>query len=321
MKPHLTVLIATHNRAASLTRALDQLAAQQVPAGVAFEALVVDNNSTDGTHAAVEAFARQTALPVRYLFEPRAGKVFALNRGIPAAEGGIVAFTDDDCDLEPSWLAALYGVFCDHAEVAAVGGRVLPRYPTGCPAWIRRHRRHLVGPIPLHDYGEATRPYDATMLPFLGANLAARREALLAVGLFNVERNYLAGAGGRQGGGEDTDLFRRLQSAGRAIVYCGAATVHHPVALEQCRLASIARWQINHGGNYAEEPKAGEGLIAGAPRWLYRQLAAAAAGAILHAFAPDKSLPAFLEACRCWGMFREYRRRRRVRDDAEEKQC
>jgi glycosyltransferase involved in cell wall biosynthesis len=317
MPPHLTVLIATHQRAGSLEAVLSRLGEQRLPENPALEALIVDNNSRDRTRQVVETFAAAAPFPVRYLFESRQGKVHALNNGIEVARGEWIVFTDDDCRLDPNWLAGFWKAIAAHPKCDAFGGRILPHYPEDCPAWIQRYAAVLNGPIPLHDYGERTHPYDDAMLPFLGANIAARRAALLAVGMFDPRRNYVAGAsGGRARGGEDTDLFRRLQAAGRRIAYCGGALVHHPVGSAQCRLGYIARWQVAHGENYAEEPETGTPTLAAVPRWLYRRLIGSALETAVYCFDGERRLRAFLETCRCWGIFREYRRR--ARDAAAE---
>ena len=61
--PRVAVLIATYNRANLLGDTLDCLAASTVPAGLTWEVIVVDNNSTDRTKAVV--LSRQSGYPVR----------------------------------------------------------------------------------------------------------------------------------------------------------------------------------------------------------------------------------------------------------------
>ncbi len=89
-----SVVIATHNRAADLRDTLASLAALQ-PDGP-WEVIVVDNNSPDHTRQVVEAAAPTFPVALRYLFEARQGRSPALNAGISAARGQIIATTDDD---------------------------------------------------------------------------------------------------------------------------------------------------------------------------------------------------------------------------------
>src|SRR5687767_8869021 len=91
-----TVLIATYNRAALLGATLDSLRTLRVRSGRRWEVAVVDNNSTDDTRAVVERRIADFPVPLRYLFEGRQGRSNALNAGIAAAEGQVIAMTADE---------------------------------------------------------------------------------------------------------------------------------------------------------------------------------------------------------------------------------
>ena len=67
----LTVLIATRDRAASLTETLEGLAAADA-SGIEVGIRVVDNGTDGATRSVADAF--QPRLSVRYLYEPVAGK-------------------------------------------------------------------------------------------------------------------------------------------------------------------------------------------------------------------------------------------------------
>ena len=56
------------------------------PPGRRWEAIVVDNNSTDDTRAVVERHVAGFPVPLRYLFEAAQGRSSALNAGIAAAQ-------------------------------------------------------------------------------------------------------------------------------------------------------------------------------------------------------------------------------------------
>ena len=90
-----SVVIATYNRADDLRETLKSLAGLQ-PDGP-WEVIVVDNNSPDDTRAVVIAKPRRRSpRRCRYLFEREQGRSPALNCGIRAAAGDIIATTDDD---------------------------------------------------------------------------------------------------------------------------------------------------------------------------------------------------------------------------------
>src|SRR5579863_630372 len=92
----ISVIICTYNRCDSLRRTLESLGQAAGLADLEWELLVIDNNSTDATRAVVEEFTLTPQLDVRCLTEKRRGKSYALNTGIAAATGGVLAFLDDD---------------------------------------------------------------------------------------------------------------------------------------------------------------------------------------------------------------------------------
>ena len=205
------------------------------------EIIVADNNSGDDTKRVVEKYVSQFPERIKYLFEPRQGKSYALNRGIQEAKGDILAFTDDDVLVDPYWLAHLVECFekygCD-----GVGGRVVPVYPDQTPQWIRDNSVKLAGIVVVADYGEETKPYGKPMDPFIGSNYAFKRKVFNDCGLFRVD----LGPGARAMG-EDTELIERLSAKGYSLYYCGAAVVRHPVDLGRLRLDYIAKWHMALG--------------------------------------------------------------------------
>src|SRR5262245_139927 len=120
----ISVVIATYNRCESLMATLRSLANLQIPAGLLWEVIIVDNNSTYETRATVEGFIDSGQQNVRYLFEPQQGKSVALNNGVREAKGKIIAMTDDDCVVDSRWIASILPEFTSDADLAAMGGRV-----------------------------------------------------------------------------------------------------------------------------------------------------------------------------------------------------
>src|SRR5579883_2869122 len=93
--PSMSVIIPTCNRAGILARALAALEAQSV-APEAFEIVVCDDGSSDGTGAAAEAHAGRTRRPFRLLRQANAGANRARNSAIAAAGGRLLLILNDD---------------------------------------------------------------------------------------------------------------------------------------------------------------------------------------------------------------------------------
>ncbi len=78
------------------------------------EVIVVDGGSVDGTREAFEASGRVTVL-----VEPGAGISRGRNVGIRAAAHDVLALTDADCVLDPTWLERVVAPIEAGADVAA----------------------------------------------------------------------------------------------------------------------------------------------------------------------------------------------------------
>ena len=89
----VSVVVCTYNRAGLLARALTALQGQRTTPGLSWELVVVDNASTDRAKDVIEAAKVASDVPIVYVFEGRQGKGFALNSGVDAARGDILAFT------------------------------------------------------------------------------------------------------------------------------------------------------------------------------------------------------------------------------------
>src|SRR5437899_4754156 len=148
MPTALTVVLSTYNRAERLPAALEALVHQK--GEVAYEVVVVDNNSSDRTAEVARAFAQRANGRIQYLFEPRQGLSHARNRGIEAARSPIIAFTDDDVRVGEDWVAQIIRAFKQHPDVDYVGGRVLPHWLQTPPRWLTT--AHW-SPLALQDYG------------------------------------------------------------------------------------------------------------------------------------------------------------------------
>jgi glycosyltransferase involved in cell wall biosynthesis len=94
--PFVSVVIPTYNRARQVETALKSVLAQTYSE---FEALVVDDGSTDGTGEAVQRLiTRQNGKEgqIRYFLQPNQGPSAARNKGIDEARGDWIAFLDSD---------------------------------------------------------------------------------------------------------------------------------------------------------------------------------------------------------------------------------
>lgn len=278
--PRVSVIIATYTRAALLDECLHHLGRQAF--GPDDEVIVVDNGSTDHTAAVIERHQRGFPVSLRLLYESQPGKSHALAQALAIAQSEILAFTDDDVNVEAGWLQAIREAMAG-PEVALLGGRVAPRWQATVPGWIRRapdrHAR-LGAPLGLLDYG----PTVAALGPrtALGANLAVRRSVFGEVGGFAPHLGKLRGT---LLSGEDHELCRRVQQAGFHAIYLPAAVVHHWVPADRARVSYFLKWFYWSGITNAMlddvAHRTGGRAIHGLPLHLVRRAASAAAGLLV----------------------------------------
>jgi GT2 family glycosyltransferase len=98
-----TIVIPTYNRRDDLLKTLEILARQDLPAD-RWEAVVVDDGSTDGTDTAIPEWIERSGAPVRYLKQTNAGPAAARNRGAREARGAVLVFIDNDILVEPNFV-------------------------------------------------------------------------------------------------------------------------------------------------------------------------------------------------------------------------
>ncbi len=263
----VSVVLATYNRAASLRKTLDTFSALTYPPSLTWELLVVDNNSRDATREVVENFAKSASFPLRYIFEAQQGRSAALNCGLNAAAGEIIAFTDDDVLLHPDWLAHLARTF-QRFPCAAVGGRIVPLWEQPKPSWLEVNGQQAVVNFELGDEFKELR------FPPLGANCAFRRRVFSEYGTFRLDLGVSGST--HTVTCEDTEFGFRLLRGGEQIVYCPDAIVYHPVDPKRATKKYFLQWFYYNGVSLTRTaglPDFGMFLF-GAPRWLYRELLA-----------------------------------------------
>ncbi|MGW0945144.1 glycosyltransferase [Streptomyces sp. NPDC002623] len=222
--PSTTVVVATRERTGKLAHALDSLLAQDHPD---FEILVVDNAPvTDSTRDLVE---RKYAERVRYVTEPVPGLAVAHNKGVEAAHGEVIAFTDDDVVADPRWLTELTAPFVSDPGLGCTTGLILPaRLRTPAQVLLESHGGFAKG-FTARTYDPHDPPADEPLFPFTagrfgsGASMAFRTEVLRAVGGFDPA----TGAGTRARGGDDLYGFVRVLAAGHRLHYTPQALVWH----------------------------------------------------------------------------------------------
>lgn len=116
----LSVIIPTYNRAALLETALRKVLNQTFSV-CAYEVIIVDDGSTDNTQAVLVRLSSEYA-NLRHFSQANQGPAAARNLGIRHAKGQVVAFTDDDCEVNRDWLRTIWREFFANPALVALQG-------------------------------------------------------------------------------------------------------------------------------------------------------------------------------------------------------
>ncbi|MCB1346037.1 MAG: glycosyltransferase family 2 protein [Rhodobacteraceae bacterium] len=151
LPPLVTVVIPVFNVGDLVARAIRSLQAQDLPD---FEAIVVDDGSTDGSGAVAQAaFAGDSRF--RLIRQENRGLSAARNRGLAQARGTALAFLDADDEYAPAFLGQLWQAMQrDGTDWAACG--IVLCYPDGhTVAHSALHAQPQAGPARVLDLGDA----------------------------------------------------------------------------------------------------------------------------------------------------------------------
>lgn len=223
--PAASVVIPVHNGADTLGAQLDAVTAQLDE--LAFEVVVVDNNSTDASAEIAGRYAARDARVRVVTARDRASVAYARNAGLREARGDRVLFCDADDVVRPGWVAAMVSAL-ERDDI--VGGRIdvtrinSPEVQswTGHPpedglSMTMRYRPHATG-----------------------ANLGSRTAVLRELGGF--DEAFV-------GGHEEVELAWRALERGFTLGFAPGAVVDYRL---RHRPRDVFRQRFHYGRTYAQ---------------------------------------------------------------------
>lgn len=135
--PRLSLVLPCRNEEAALPGCLAEASEALRAAGESFEIIVVDNGSTDGSRAILEA-SRGRYPELAVVDEPRAGYGAAYQRGLAAARGDVIALAD--CDgTYPLADAPRFAEAVLRGADLVLGNRFAGGISPGAMPWLHRH--------------------------------------------------------------------------------------------------------------------------------------------------------------------------------------
>lgn len=115
-RPLVSAIVPAYNAERYLAAALESIFAQEYRP---IEIIVVDDGSADGTADIVRFFKE-----VRYIYQTNQGQAMAMNVGIAAARGELIAFLDADDLWAPNKLSVQIDYLLEHPQIGYVIARM-----------------------------------------------------------------------------------------------------------------------------------------------------------------------------------------------------
>jgi glycosyltransferase involved in cell wall biosynthesis len=235
-RPLMSVVVITHNGAATIGRAIDSIRRQSYPR-TNYEIIVIDDGSTDNTAEIVKQYRDVRLVSL----VPNRGIPGARNAGLTVARGDIYVGFDDDCVADRHWLARLAKAYQAYPTASGIGGELVdPTAPQGLSDLyvsardsdtarlanskpgvklniFQRLGRYFMQRPGGKELSRRTAPFEVEEL--YGANSSFPMTMLKSVGGWRTGMNSI----------EDRDICRRIKKAypERAFVVIPTATIIH----------------------------------------------------------------------------------------------
>ena len=264
----ISIVIPTQRRTAGLVRAARSALRQTGVDLGALELVIADNDQVPSARSTAELLAAEASFPVIYVHEPRSGVANARNAALSAAQGGFIAFLDDDQEAPAGWLAALLEVQA-RLGADAVFGPVQARIPADVIAHRAYFEHFFSHPGPKDTGLEVGHTACGNSLVRRAALPDARRP-------FSELRN--------QTGGEDDLLYGGMRAAGACFAWSPAAQIFEDPLPERLRLGYAIPRAFAYGhGPTVERAVSSPPDWAGVARWMAVGIAQALAFGLLAA--------------------------------------
>ena len=266
----LVIVICTFRREKLLALALESIRAQTIPVGARLSVVVADNSDDGSAAEVVAAAAAGSPFDIRYVEAHPANISVARNAGIRASDAPFLAFVDDDEELAPDWFEAVVTGLRTHPHDVFFG-RVDPVFeaPERVTPAIRQLFSRFI-PAPSGQEVKALGTRAERILTVATSNSVLRRATTLS-----DEAPFNPHFG--NAGGEDLDLFCRLQVRGCRFAWLPEARVSEWVPASRCDPGYLRRRFFAGGQAYAEAVAGSSGSPV-LTRWWLRAKALAQLG-------------------------------------------
>ena len=268
LKPHISLVIATHNGARTLPKTLASINQLVIPSDCKFNIIVIDNNSNDDTPILLADYDCKHSLIK--LHQTKQGKNAALNMIFEGDNqlGKLLIFSDDDVIFPNNFIKTYHDMTTNQPDTNIFGGSIIPCWPNKVPLGLLEGIDAVVAfAITPAEAGYKTGLIDPIKLH--GPNMAIKRHVFAQGIRFNESigpnaGNYMMGS--------ETELLYRLRESGFKAYYQHELKVEHIIRPEQLTRGWLASRAYKAGRSLVmHQIKNKQAIVvvtlAGYPRW------------------------------------------------------
>jgi len=237
-----TVCIATYKRRELLKHLLDSLLYQKLPQDTELQVIVVDNDKERTVEDLVRKYKNKANIKFEYYVQPIKNISLTRNVAVKNSKGWYLLFIDDDEVADEQWVYYhLEAIVRFNAD--GVFGCVFPIFHSETPDWIRKNKFYDKDSPPTGSLTDYTRTSNC----IVKASILKAEE-----GPFEAEYGIT--------GGEDTQLFTRLEKKGAKFISSKEAIVTEFIPPERTKVKwlfkkyyqmgnTVTRREIEFAGN------------------------------------------------------------------------
>lgn len=219
----ISVIIACFNSEKVIATTLRHLQKQQNTQNIAWEVILVDNNSTDKTSEIAKlVWAERPIVPLNLLLETQVGEANARKTGILSAKYDILSVVDDDNWVAEDWILKINTYF-ENPEIGLVGCAGEGEFEQKPPFWFEENKHAFaIGKLYDGDFVDIT---DHALVP--GAGLCVRKNVYDKLFSLNWKPFLQGRVGDKQSAGADSEMCYITRLMGYKIYYSNQLKFKH----------------------------------------------------------------------------------------------
>ena len=244
----VSVIVCCYNSASRLPETIKHLALQNVDPTIAWEIIIVNNNSSDNTTevAKKEWNKYNLSVPFSIIDEARAGLSFAREAGIVTSKYNYLVFCDDDNWLFEDYVNQVFKIMSSNSSIGMLGGVGYPVTDSENLELLHKFSGDFAtGPQGI--IGTSLDDITESKGYVYGAGAVLRKEALLE--LKKKKINYLLTdrIGNNLASGGDVELAFYIRMLKFRIFYSDSLRFHHFLPKNRITWSYIKRLHYSFG--------------------------------------------------------------------------